>query len=258
VTDGAFRHWVPEGAAAPAALRSAIADMTAAWSAKWFADMTFHVTRPLERRPRIRLRPALVWQSNEGGIALGWADHTPESVASRVIGLAAVPDHRGAHDGALLDSVAQECLGDFRRRCCALAKLPSDAAWSGAPLLDADGYELEIGAGDDGPCIVVAVTAACFARLVRQYLPPASPAPMGDARPALQALPVTLSAFVGGCRVSLAELEQLATGDVLILDRAASEAMPLAIDGRVAPRGRCVVAPLESGMGLQITDSLMG
>ncbi|RHW18955.1 hypothetical protein D1610_02120 [Sphingomonas gilva] len=228
------------------------------WSRTWFAGESFAVTRPLAPRPKVRLRQALCWQSVDEGIALNWADHLPHSVAARMLGWESLPATLGENDLAVLDRLADACLDDLKRRCRRLANLPEDGAWSNAPVDGPDRYEMEIGIAGGGMPIAIVMTAECFARVARHHLDAPPRKALRDGRSALSTLSVGVSAHVGSCRVSLADLEQLAAGDVLILDRGAKDPLPLAVDRARLPSGRCVVVPRDGGLDLKITEALMG
>ena len=69
---------------------------------------------------------------------------------------------------------------------------------------------------------------------------------------------MTLSVAVGGCSITVAELQNLARGDVLVLDRALDAPLPLAVGRAAARRGACTLSQRGDRIALKITEALAG
>jgi flagellar motor switch/type III secretory pathway protein FliN len=259
----AFRHWLPAEAAAPRLALGAVADMADTWSREWFAGDQLRAAgafvRIAESRSELRKTE---WMMCEGGLAIGMPRNGAAAIGARVLGVALGPAERPRADIALLEGVAGECLDDLKRRAAALLQLPRAAAWNAAEGSGREGgavHRIDISAPDRGPVLVLELTADLFARFVKAKLPLApDPAPLGDPQQALAGLRVRASAALGSCRISVAELGGLAVGDVVVLGTGCDAAVPLAIEGRVLPRGKCVPVEAGAGLALKLTQALTG
>lgn len=95
--------------------------------------------------------------------------------------------------------------------------------------------------------------------LLLRLLPSPSPRPgLPSLDLALASLEVELGADLGTCGITLAELGSLSSGDVLVLDRDLSAALPLAIDGAPARGGTCKVSRQADNLLLEISEPLSG
>jgi flagellar motor switch/type III secretory pathway protein FliN len=259
----AFRHWLPADAAAPRLALGAVADMAEAWSREWFAGEGLRAAGAFVRNaePRAELRK-IEWLVCEGGLAIGMPRDGAAAIGARVLGIALGQAERPRADVALLEGVAGECLDDLKRRAAVLLQLPRTAAWTAAEGSGREGgavHRIDISAPDRSLVLVLELGADLFARFVKAKLPLApEPAPLGDPQQALAGLRVRASAALGSCRISVAELGGLAAGDVLVLGTGIDAAVPLAIEGRVLPRGQCIPVEAGAGLALKMTQALTG
>ncbi len=250
-----FRPWLPANTAAPQLALGALADMADGWSREWFAGEGLRAAGALVRiDARGELRKT-VWHAHDGGLAIGISAPGTAAIGAQVLGVAV--GERPAADAALLETVGSECLDDLKRRAAAMLRL-SEKGWTPADGQRAGPvHRLEIAGPARNPVLTLELSADLFVALVKSKLPPAlAPAPLGKPAEALAALPVSLSALLGRSAITVAELSGLATGDVLVLDRALDAPLPLAIDGTPAARGACTVS--DDGTALKITQALIG
>ncbi len=195
------------------------------------------------------------------GLAIGVSPAGIAALGAEVLGIAAGAE-RGRDDLELLGEIGGECLEDLKRRTAQLF-LPSRAAsWAIADGASGGGevHRLEIVAASRTIVLVIQLGAELFARFVTSKLPPSpAPGPLGAAGEALARLPVRVSAALGPCRLTVAELSGLDAGDVLVLDRALDAPIPLAIGGSIASRGTCAVVEAgAAGLALRITQAPAG
>ncbi|MBQ1496684.1 MAG: FliM/FliN family flagellar motor switch protein [Sphingomonas sp.] len=253
-----FRLWLPDGAATPPAAQRALADMIESWSGEWFAGEPMRVAGALARiaAPRGELRKA-VWHSCDEGLAIGLPPAGAMALGAMVLGVPAAAGQRNAHDQALLEALGKDCLDGLKSRlvqCLALGRPvwhQSEAGRGEGPV-----HRLEIVTATRGLTLQIELSAPVFARFVREALPePAIGAPLGSGRAALADIPVSLSALLGRSRITVAELAGLGCGDVLVLDRATDDILPLAVDGVPLARGRCAVVEGERGPALEIVEA---
>ncbi len=248
--------WLPADTPVPRLMFAALADMADAWSRDWFAGDAMRAAGALVRvDPRAELRKTQ-WHTHEEGLAIGISASGVAALGAQVLGVPVVSE-RPAADGALLESVGCECLDDFKRRSVVLLRLSEKGWTAGGAQRSGQVHRLEIAGQARNPVLTLQLSADLFVALVKAKLPPAPiPAPLGKPAHALGALPVSLSALLGRSAITIAELAELATGDVLVLDRALDAPLPLAIGGLCTSRGSCIVS--DDGAALKITQALIG
>lgn len=190
------------------------------------------------------------WRGLDAGLMLGTAPDAAMTVGARVLDVAA--GERTPRDRALLEEVAEECLADLRTRLAQLAEAPRAAEWR--PLVPAPGWTATIG-GAHGP-LALALSDATFAALVRRVLPVAPADPLGSGAAALAAQGVTVSAALGSAGLSVADLQALEIGDVVVLDRPLAAPVPIAVDGTALARGRVRVVAAEPHPILEVVSSV--
>jgi flagellar motor switch/type III secretory pathway protein FliN len=255
----ACRSWLPNNAGAPPAALGALADMVEAWSTEWFAGDPFR-TGAFSRvaEPRAELRKTM-WHRRDGGLAIGLPADGEATLGALVLGVVSKGQDRPVADRALLGAVGKECLEDLKRRTAGVVKLGA-SPWTMAEGAHGDGavHRIEIAHPDRRLLLILQFGEDLFVRFVKSHLPsPPIPA-LGVADDALVSLPVSLSAALGSCSITLAELTDLAAGDVLVLGRALDSQLPLAINNREAARGACTVADRDGAPALRIVQAPAG
>jgi len=256
----ACHSWLPGNTAVPPLAQGALADMVDGWSKAWFA---YEPVRALGLLTRVVRAPGelrkTMWEACDDGLAIGMPPLRKTILGAKALGIARGGAERPATDLALLDSVGGDCLEDLKRRSATLFGIEKPVSWracDGTPHGD-PAYRIEIADTDRSLVLALELSADCFTRFVRAWLPaPPAARKFGSPLAALGGLPVTLSVAVGRCELTVAELSSLALGDVLILDRALDAVMPLAIEGSPARRGACTLAERGDRIALHITEAL--
>lgn len=227
--------WLPADTQPPAALDALFSAGVAVWEARWFVG-------GVGQAPRLQRGGGSGWRCNAAGLAIGTAPDTALRIGARIVGVPA--DARDGVDRAVLEAVAEPCLLDLRTRLIALAGGDDGfVPTAGSDWVAALGDGLAFGLSD-----------ALFATLLRRVLPPVGLPRLGSGAAALAVIPVGVGAAVGRAAMRLADLRTLEVGDVVVLDRALSDPVPVALDGRPLPRGRVRVVPAEPVPSLQIVD----
>ncbi|KQN71168.1 hypothetical protein ASE91_08520 [Sphingomonas sp. Leaf62] len=227
--------WLPADTQPPAALDALFAGAVAAWEAQWFVGGA-------GQAPRLRRGGGAGWRRNAAGLAIGTAPDTALRIGARIVGVSA--DGRHGADRAVLEGVAEPCLLDLRTRLVAVTG--GDDGFVPVPASD------RMAMLGDG--LAFGLSDALFAVLVRRVLPPVVLPRPGSGAQALAAIPVEVGAAVGRAAMRLADLRALEVGDVVVLDRALADPVPIALNGRPLPRGRVRVVPAEPIPSLQIVD----
>lgn len=239
------RSWLPDDTRVPPDLDQQIRDCIGSWSGQWFVGAAPPVA-PLRRRVMTK---GFAWRSLACGMMLGILTVTP--VGARVMGV--VDRDRAEDDRHLLDALAEECLGDLRRRLAQVAEVKGDEDWH---MVTVPGRHVAIVGDDSAPLLAVALSDPLFATRVRQALPTIAPPSLGSGRQALALTPAIVSAVVGRSAITVAELKALATGDVVILDRPLDHPLPFTINGVPVARGACSIVETAGSISLTITDPI--
>lgn len=254
----AWTSWLPEDVAVPASAQQALAEQVESWAREWCAGEPACLVGQLSRvaAPRSELRKT-VWHGCGDGVAIGLPALGTAALGALVLGVSAAAGNRNAEDLKLLDALGKECLDGLKYRLAQLFGLGRpDWRQSDAGRGDGAVFRLEIALAARAVTVQVELSPSRFARFLHSVLPSPEPAPpLGDGAAALARIPISLSALLGRCSLSLAELSGLAPDDVLVLDSATADPLPLAVDGAPLARGRCTVAEAAEGLALKIVQA---
>lgn len=256
------RTWLPPGADTGKA-EAAFAKLLADWSGHWFAESRDARARGLARMEEAgRELRTITWHRCDAGAAIGVGAGGAIALGARAMDVAAGIGDRTPADLLLLRQLGDACFQDLRQRVPGLLGLPGDTQWAESAQVPASEdvvYRAELrGRGDPVP-VAIAVTPSRLARLIKSRLPaPPALAALASPEAALAGTKLGLSAMLGACEVTLAEVEALAPGDVLVLDRHIDQALPLAIEYLPASRGACTVAQSGDRLTFQLTQALSG
>ncbi len=258
-----FRTWLPSGALDGGAVVRRLEDVAGQWSGHWFARRlmrTLGEGAPLDRSELGRIRD-LRLRCAEGGLALALEEDAWLVIARMMLDEPADRQAQGPADEQLLEHLAATCIEDLCDRLAGAFGLARGPAWrrGGVDALPfAEARIFALGPSDRTPTIRILVANELAAGFVRSTARPGRrPVPLRPLGEALAKQNVGLSARVGRCELSLGEFAGLAPGDVLVLDSATADALPLAIDGIARP-GRCTVEQEDGQLRLKIVKPLTG
>lgn len=252
--------WLPAGAGASAQVRSALNELVSGWSRAWFPKANVRVRGEMTRiaEPTRVLNRAVCHSSGEG-LAILLASKTEMRLGIATLDIAALSAHTSA-DEELLRHVGSSCLEDLKKRAVTALGIASPQ-WSEHPnghTATTPTYRLAVAEDADAPLLHLELSAARLAAFVKRLLPaPPRKSPLEPAAAAMARVRLKLSALAGGCDITVSELRDLAPGDVLILDRAVNESMPIAINGHPVKRGQCTLED-RAPLSLKITQPLSG
>lgn len=270
--DMAFKPWLPDEALDGRAVEALLEDAVEQWSAKWFAKDRMRPTDDLfSVAPGHASSADLRFQVLDGELAVASTASGRAAIARAMLGAGndagkpgpdgrKLPDRKPL-DRKLLDRLSAACIDDFCARLGQTFKLERDARWrtdaNGGAMPFDDARECAWGLGD-APLLLLLVAPVLEIALVRSRLPLcARPEKLPPLAAGLAGQNVSLSAFLGRCDLTVAELSGLASGDVLVLDRDLGTPLDLAVDGRVKP-GRCTVGHDRDRLSLSIVEPLAG
>ena len=259
----AFRPWLPDNTTAPRLALGAVAEMVDAWSSEWFAGEPMRASgvfsRLAEARAELRKND---WHVCNGGLAVGVSPTAIVALGAQILGIPASGFAQRPSDLALLEQVGGTCFDDLKRRASVLFGLAREASWHVSEGSGRDGdpvYRLEISGVARTVVVTIELSAALFSTFVKAKIPPApAPSPFGTPEEAIAMIPIHLSAALGGCNISIAELTGLVAGDVLMLDRSLDAPLPLAVNGAILDRGACTVTEAGDGLVFKISQAPIG
>lgn len=249
----ACRAWMPAGIEAPPLLVDAVARAVNDWSDRWFASDQMKLLGSFLRVDGAK-EAAAVWRILDGQLALGLSAGGLADLGSMALAVGIM--NRPAADTDLLEQVGRDCLADLEASLPPLFRIDLGSWRDGATGLGKiDVYRVTIVSLDRPVSLALDLSRERFFDAVRQALPrPAAAAPLGPAARALASSKVTLTAPLGRCAITISDYNGLAVGDILVLDHAVGDALPLAVNGRRAPRGGCSIIPGDTNVALKITE----
>lgn len=252
--------WLPAGTGAPVALLRKIEALVDDWSRAWIALGAVHSfgVAPVVRRISTSRGDVLTRRAACDLVMLEIGKDAKRELGAAALGLGDQASSFTADDLDLIHRLADDIIADFERRFAVLASLPTadwDDAGSGGAM-GVGSVMVEIGATTGQAWLRLLISAALFAKLVRASLPKVAPQPLGPAAQALGRSRVSVAALLGCSTLLVAELEALAIGDVLVLDRDAGSTVPIAVDGHQLAHGRCRIGTENETLALEIVAPL--
>jgi hypothetical protein len=251
------RDWLPPGAIDGAGVRDRVADAVGDWSARWFAASRVQVSDLVQAKGGARDDADGDWRVHRGGIALRQSRMMSQRLQEQALGQ--------SFDGLLLSEVDRRVLAGFSQALMSdltesleiLFGLTGEARPTPAVVPDLfgpqGGFVFTLSDGRD-PLLSVGVPAAAMVALAKSALPP----PPRPARPggtlvaALASTGVTLEACLGRADLSLAEVRDLARGDVIVLDTALNDGGEITLSGEDAPFLHAALGHLDGHLALTI------
>jgi flagellar motor switch protein FliM/N len=255
------KAWLPPGALCDGAVERALADAVWQWSENWFAR---RLMRPVDQAAPFD-RTAfgagdLQFHFLEGGLAVALDDRARLAIAGMMLDAAVEPAALTPADRPVLDGLATSCVDDLCSRLAQAFNVADGARWrSGGlgALPFGEARAFAFGVIDGEPLVRVIVETHLAIALIKSTAPSATPIPLRPIAAGLARQSVAVSALLGRCELTLAELAELASGDVLVLDRELSLPLDLALDGAVKS-GHCTVEQEGEKLRLKIIKSFFG
>lgn len=253
----AWASWLPRDAATPAATQRVLEARIESWAHDWFAGAPACVIGRLVRfdGPRLELRKTIRFRCEGVEVSIGTQGLV--ALGALVLDVSTASGARTAEDTRLLEALGSDCLKGLTHQLSNLFDL-GKSVWLQADATDGDSgtHRIEIGLAGRTATITITLRSQRFANFVRSTLPAAmAKGRLGDGATALGQTPIALSAALGGCELSLAELSSMSVDDVIVLDSALADPRPLAVDGAALAKGACAVVQTAKGIALQIVEA---
>jgi hypothetical protein len=258
VTD--WRPWLPESALARGGVDQALADVARQWSAKWLARKS---VRPLGvlATAGLSLADSARCLVLDDDVALVMSSVAADRLAMLILGEPAPPASLDAADRRVLDTLIDAAVQDLCRRIAEALGFSPETRWRDLGRDDVPSIErplvCQMGVDAATPLLHFAVATDVLIARARAR---AGRSPVRDrVKPIAAGLvvqQVDISASLGRCSLTLADLAGLGVGDVLVFDRTAEAPLALSLNGVPARRGACSVQRDGDRLELRLLEPL--
>jgi len=228
--------WLPPGSDDDVA--RAIATAISDWLGKWLT----RVPRLEARKIRPGAHDAEHWWGT-GTARVGIPAQSAVLLGNAALG--EIADVQGGRDREVLMQLSAEIASDLASRLASLTSA-SDVQSStlGYWRLSPDGEQWAIIAGLDPAALV---------RIRRRAAGTSGAKALGHMLAALSSESVVLGCHLGSAEVTAGDLGTLAAGDVIMLNRPCAAAVPLTINGEIAPSGSARISARDDGIHVALT-----
>jgi flagellar motor switch/type III secretory pathway protein FliN len=216
------RDWLPANAFGGSLVRTKIDETVGAWAERWLTGADIRVSEPMPCPAKTMAGEAIDWQMPGSAVAVSASRGMTHQLLQRaldvrldgVIQTDLDRDVTKAFAAKIAEDLAlslEAVLGDGQSQDPAPAGEPTAAPADFMMFHIADGRDVILSA---------AMPVAPMLAWLKANLPPRTvPPPIASSLvSALGEAPVTVEAYLGSARMSLADLEHLAPGDVVVLD----------------------------------------
>ncbi len=220
------RDWVPESALAEPLLQAELDRVIEVWSKQWFSTQAIQRCLVATARNGALTQQAAEndWRCLAPDVAIGLNQGAALSLARGALALGSTIPKMSDSDERLLVHYGEHILRELaqglsRRIGHSSAPRESDAA------AEAHWLEMRLGTSERGAVFSLRIAKPALAVLRKRLCKPFNPPP-ADRLPlslALAASPVDVEASLGMARISVRDLQAIAPGDIIVLERAASD-----------------------------------
>lgn len=234
-----WQSWLPDNVVPPPGVMASLDMLVRQWSERWFERHAFTVRRPIRRAVSGRPMTAAHSILHDDGLAISMSGSGSVLLGALALDLPSDLDWTPA-DQSILQHVGSQALEDFNTGLIKWSVAESPRRGDGeAPKPRPAAWEAEIGTPLQVPAIRLQWSDACMAGIIKRALPPLNPAPLGKPALALAKTPVSVGAFAGRSRFTLADLRSLNPGDTVMLDRDLSRPLEFVVEGNIDPGRPC-------------------
>jgi hypothetical protein len=226
------RAWLPKDAIAPERIRPAIDQLMTEWGRAWLAE-----SRPLLKTAFQYDWPSAStsanWRSAAGVVSLELTRVVQAVIAGAMLGVTVPSGSLQALERTIIEDIARAAADDLLVRFVGLTGLKVEACELSDQAIDLSSCSWwSVGLGVGKPGFKFALSDSALIAISKRALAPARRSRPVSLREALALHEIKVSASLGRCALSLADLKGLAVGDVLVLDRAVEGPLEINVDGR--------------------------
>lgn len=258
------RDWLPLAAFNRASLRAVVDGAIEAWAGAWLGTRCLGIVgwspQAGDRRDDT---DGAGWRARPTGMAMSMSRRARSRLLGWALGVGLDEVSQTDVDRQVLHGLEQRMVDDLFDRLEAklgtAATLPSASVAGEA--LPAGGVVVGLGegAGAGGALFSIALPVERLLPLMRSTLPAArrATAALQSRRLAVSSQPVQLAVRLGAAELSLAEAQNLAPGDVLVLDRSIAVGVELVLagDGRRVAQAKLAAADGSARLTIQSLES---
>ena len=225
------RAWLPPDALSSERVGPLIAGIVKDWSDHWFAKAEASVASFYQDDWPRRSADA-GWRSCSGVASLSLTPLGEIAIVGAMLATNVPQGSIGPSDRKVIEHLAIACADDLLRRLGKLALGPNPIPpIDGSPIDLEDCTLWDISLGARKGVLKLALAGDAALQMIKRQLPKAPTTRIDPLTKGLAKQRVEVAADLGRSRLSLAELEDLAIGDVLVLDRLAAHPVPLLVEG---------------------------
>jgi len=235
MTSAAPKAWLPPDAHARERVQPLLERALEEWSEHWFACGGASLDPAFQDDWPGRSADA-GWQSCPEVASLALTPAAEAAIAGSMIGTNVPLGSMQSEDRNLVHHLARACADDLLDRLGRLALgANAEPPCEGVPVnFDACSW-WDVSVGARKGILKLALSEEAEVQMIKRRLPSPSKITLGSATRGLARQQVEIEADLGRCGVSLAELEGLAIGDVLVLDTSPADPLALLIGSERSP-----------------------
>lgn len=241
------RDWLPHGVMSREPVRRGVEAAVSDWARRWFADARIGVSSlldcPTEARGEVE---GGAWRVSRQGVALGFPKWSLQRLVEKALGAPPPGEVATDTDQRLLAEFERRVLDDLPATLAVELSLSEGVVGSARerdPFAGKGGLVVRLNEGNGQDFGALAIPFEILLPFCRASLEPrASPRRTLDGLlPALGSVPLILEATVGRFDLGLFELQELALGDVLMLNKSLGDAFDVTLKGGGQVLGRAVM-----------------
>jgi hypothetical protein len=224
--------WLPQDAIAPERIQPAIDELMAEWGRAWLAESR-PTLKPAFQDDWLSTSTSANWRSCADVASLELTPTVQAVIAGAMLGVTVPSGSLQAAERTIVEDVARAAADDLLVRFARLTGLKAEACELSDQAIDlsrCSWWSVGLGVGRRG--FKFALSDVALMTISKQALAPARRSRSVSLREALALHQIRVSATLGHCALSLADLKGLAVGDVVVLDRAVESPLEIHVDGR--------------------------
>jgi Type III flagellar switch regulator (C-ring) FliN C-term len=226
--------WLPLSALEDARIAETLGSAVELWRARWFVHGQYCASKPTLRRRGYRtVGRKAGWVTFGNAVAIAWPDDEGVGLAKHAMNAPKARTDLQPADKSLLQKYAELIALDLVTSVGAALKIPhaSETHMASAPdpFLNTDGIEIELERHDAMPPVRIAIPAFALVPIRKSYvrspsIPPLKPVSITSV---FAAESLAFSTALGCAKMSIADIQALGIGDVIVLDTRLDESVSL-------------------------------
>jgi hypothetical protein len=255
-----WSRWLPEQALTSALLREPISRFVSQWSEKWLSRERIAPLGGFVRRDPADAGDVGGAASRflDQGLAIVVTSDGRAALAGMMLDRSVASERLNALDEKVVANLSDRCLDDLGRGLAETFGLPANATWHrGEPRGPAfrNVREIPLGAENGNASVRIIVATDLLVQALRAASPSRMPAVrMHPLSAGLAMETIRVSALAGRAEMTMAELAELAPGDIVVLDSTTTAALAFAVND-VATPGRCRIEHTGDSLCLKILNA---